>query len=148
MEKRDQQKMRTREKEREREQRKLFLFFYSEQRALCVVRFFVTFGNERTGKRSADICTRAELLVRVCDNSTKRYKNIYINKEKIPLDLSLSLSCCCCCCCFSSRFLSRSRCSLFERGVFTSFALRSIFCFLFLTRVSVSPFGYSFLFSP
>ena len=86
----------------------------------------------------------------VCDNSTKRYKNIYINKEKIPLDLSLSLSlsCCCCCCCFSSRFLSRSRRSLFERGVFTSFALRSIFCFLFLTRVSVSPFGYSFLFSP
>ena len=49
-------------------------------------------GNQRTGKRSADICTRAELLVRVCDNSTKRYKNIYINKEKIPLDLSLSLS--------------------------------------------------------
>ena len=30
--------------------------------------------------------------MRVCDNSTKRYKNIYINKEKIPLDLSLSLS--------------------------------------------------------
>ena len=29
--------------------------------------------------------------MRVCDNSTKRYKNIYINKEKIPLDLSLSL---------------------------------------------------------
>jgi hypothetical protein len=152
MEKRDQQKVRTREKEREREQRKLFLFFYSEQRALCVVRFFVTFGeHERTawtGKRSADICTRAELLVRVCDNSTKRYKNIYINKEKIPLDLSLSLSLSCCCCCFSSRFLSRSRRSLFERGVFTSFVLRSIFCFLFLTRVSVSPFGYSFLFSP
>ena len=44
MEKRDQQKVRTREKERERAQRKLFLFFYSEQRALCVVRFFVTFG--------------------------------------------------------------------------------------------------------
>ena len=30
--------------------------------------------------------------MRVCDNSTKRYKYIYINKEKIPLDLSLSLS--------------------------------------------------------
>ena len=30
--------------------------------------------------------------MRVCDNSTKRYKNIYINKEKIPLSLSLSLS--------------------------------------------------------
>ena len=56
----------------------------------------MTFGEQErtawTGKRRADICTRAELLVRVCDNSTKRYKNIYINKEKIPLDLSLSLS--------------------------------------------------------
>ena len=55
----------------------------------------MTFGEQErtawTGKRRADICTRAELLVCVCDNSTKRYKNIYINKEKIPLDLSLSL---------------------------------------------------------
>ena len=55
----------------------------------------MTFGEREDSldreTRSADICTRAELLVRVCDNSTKRYKNIYINKEKIPLDLSLSL---------------------------------------------------------
>ena len=111
----------------------------------------MTFGEreDRETKRRYLYTSRA-FGACVCDNSTKRYKNIYINKEKIPLDLSLSLSLswCCCCCCFSSRFLSRSRRSLFERGVFTSFALRSIFCFLFLTRVSVSPFGYSFLFSP
>ena len=92
IEKRDQQKV-TREKEREREQRKLFLFFYSEQRALCVVRFFVTFGEreDRETKRRYLYTSRA-FGACVCDNSTKRYKNIYINKEKIPLDLSLSLS--------------------------------------------------------
>ena len=61
MEKRDQQKVRTREKEREREQRKLFLFFYSEQRALCVVRFFVTFGEpeDRETKRRYLYTSRA-----------------------------------------------------------------------------------------
>jgi len=53
----------------------------------------VTFGEreDRETKRRYLYTSRA-FGACVCDNSTKRYKNIYINKEKIPLDLSLSLS--------------------------------------------------------
>ena len=53
----------------------------------------MTFGEreDRETKRRYLYTSRA-FGACVCDNSTKRYKNIYINKEKIPLDLSLSLS--------------------------------------------------------
>ena len=86
--------------------------------------------------------------MRVCDNSTKRYKNIYINKEKIPLDLSLSLSLVVVVVVVSRRAFSLALVVHFSSVEYLLLSCCSIFCFLFLTRVSVSPFGYSFLFSP
>ena len=70
--------MRTREKEREREQRKLFLFFYSEQRALCVVRFLCDLWETRGQGNEAQIFVHEQSFWCVCVIIVQNVIKIYI----------------------------------------------------------------------